>query len=225
MTAAFTYQQPQEYPAVVHDRWGRFETTLVNDGQNFSLALRGNRFEGPMLAYLELSESAPEGQEQPPDVTEDSELASCTVEWRMPVPVAGVEAGAAELHVRLLLGDSEPRRGAPAEVELALHLPTGIVETARAHGLIEDALLSLQGHLPEGVHLQACFTCAFSDYSPAGSDVFGTMACFRDSKDAYRAVRTKRDIFALWPENAGSVQETFLCDQYERRAPNTGYRG
>ncbi|WP_330294999.1 hypothetical protein [Streptomyces sp. NBC_00503] len=34
MAADFTYDPPQEYPTVVHDRWGRFETTLVNDGQN-----------------------------------------------------------------------------------------------------------------------------------------------------------------------------------------------
>ncbi|MFE2284332.1 DUF6304 family protein [Streptomyces sp. NPDC059443] len=225
MTAEFTYDSPQEYPAVVHDRWGRFETVLVNDGQHFSLALRGNRFQGPWLDGLEPAEPIPEGHVRPPDLA-DGGLASCVVEWRMPVEVTGAEAGTVDLGVRLLLGDPKPRGGVDSTgVELALHLPTGTIGTVKAHGWMEDALLDLQGQLAEGVHLQACITCAFSDYSPAGSGLIGTMACFRDSKDAYRAVRTKRDLFEVLPDSSGWVQETFLCDQYERRAPNTGYRG
>lgn len=174
---------------------------------------------------LELAEPVMEGCEQPPDLA-DGELASCTVEWRMPLTVAGIETGVADLRVRLLLGDPDPRRGVDSiELELELALPTGTVGTAKSHGWMEDALLDLQGQLAEGVSLRACITCAFSDYSPAGAGLFGTMACFRGSKDAYRAVRTKWDLFRLLPESSGWVQETFLCDQYGRRASNTGYRG
>lgn len=227
MTAAFTftYGTPQEYPAVVHDRWGRFETTLVNDGQHFSLMLRGNRFEGDTLDGLEPAEPVPEGREQPPDLVHGY-LISCTVEWRMPFSVVGVEPEAAELRARMFLVGPTPRRGVdPIWVELELHLPTGVVATVKRHGWMEDALLDLQGQLADGVHLRACITCAFSDYHPGGSGFIGSMACFRDSKDAYRTVSGKQGIFGVWGQRAGFVQEPFHCDQYERRAPNTGYRG
>jgi len=219
------YSELQRYPAVVVDRRGRFETTLVNDGRRFELELRGNRFAGGALDGLELVGS-PENAAEPPDLHEYG-LCSCVIEWTMPIRVAhpGVAAAASDLVARLTLGDPTPRRGLDrVEVTLALHLATGVTTTS-PHGYMEDALLDLRRRLPADVRLVACISCAFSDYNPAGSGFIGTMACFREVKDAYRSVDGKRGLFQVWNELSGFVQETFVCDDYEQRRPGAGYRG
>jgi hypothetical protein len=75
------------------------------------------------------------------------------------------------------------------------------------------------------MYLKACINCAFSDYSPCGHGLFGGLACFRDNKQAYLSVQTKRDLFEIWSTMTEFVQETFLCSEFERRAPGAGYRG
>jgi hypothetical protein len=135
-------------------------------------------------------------------------------------------AGTANLTGRLTLGDPDTRRGIDhVGVALALRLPGAIVETTRDHGLMEEALLDLHRNLPHGVRLAACISCAFSDYHPAGSGFIGTMACFRDAKDDYRAVSGKSELFQVWDRLSGFVQETFACTDFEQRRPGAGYRG
>ncbi|MFB7270954.1 DUF6304 family protein [Streptomyces sp. NPDC056244] len=226
MSEALGYASPQHYPAVVTDRWGRFETTLVNNGGTFTMVLRGNRFAGTSVDGLELI-GAPAETDEPPAL-HHGDLCSCSIEWRMPVEVslADTEPMSVPLTVRLVLGDPAPNNSIdPTGVTLQLHLPTGAVETTAPRGWMEDALTDLQHRLPVGTRLLACISCAFSDYNPAGSGFIGSMACFRDSKDAYRAVASKRDIFALWDKKSGLVQETFHCPDFEQRQPGTGYRG
>lgn len=86
----------------------------------------------------------------------------------------------------------------------------------------EDGLQHLERLLPDGVTLRACVTCLLSDYSPAGSGLLG-MRCHRGARDQYLAVRSKAD---YWPVPVTEeVPETYLCGEYERRVPGTGYRG
>ena len=73
--------------------------------------------------------------------------------------------------------------------------------------------------------MKACINCSFSDYSPGGHDGFGTLLCFRDNKDAYLAVKGKRDLFQLMHKMTECVQETYLCPEFQRRVPGAGYRG
>jgi hypothetical protein len=219
------YAEPQRYPAVVTDRWGRFETTLVNDGQNFEMELRDHRFKGNSIDSLELVES-PVSTGEPPTLSH-GDLCSCTIEWTMSVQVAAsgtTESAEAKLRARLVLGDPAPNHAIDyVGVTLVLHLPGAVIETTRPQGWMEDALLDLQRQLPDGFRLVACISCAFSAYHPAGSGFIGSMACFRAAKDAYRAVNSKRDLFQVWPQRSGFVQETFCCPQFERRISCRGF--
>ena len=86
----------------------------------------------------------------------------------------------------------------------------------------EDGMLRLEAELPAGVRLVACITCLYSDYSPAGHGLMG-MSCHRDAKSQYLAVRSKFDYFRV--PVTEEVPETYLCPEYERRVPGTGYRG
>ncbi len=58
-----------------------------------------------------------------------------------------------------------------------------------------------------------------------GHGLFDGLACFRDNKQGYLSVQTKRDLFGIWGTMTEFVQETFRCPEFERRAPGTGYRG
>ncbi|WTW94019.1 DUF6304 family protein [Streptomycetaceae bacterium NBC_01309] len=225
MSDALGYASPQHYPAVVTDRWGRVETTLVNDGTAFGMILRGNRFEGKSVDGLALV--GPPVGSNPPTLC-DGDLCSCTIEWRMPIEVSldGAGPSRVSLSAHLVLGDPTPNRGIDSVgVTLTLHLPTGVVATTTPQELIENALLDLQRLLPDGTRLLACISCAFSDYSPAGTAFIGSMACFRDRKDAYRAVSGKRDMYDIWSAMSGVVQETYHCPDFARRRPGSGYRG
>jgi hypothetical protein len=51
------------------------------------------------------------------------------------------------------------------------------------------------------------------------------MLCFRGCKAEYRQVKSKGDLFRIMDKLTGQVQETWLCPEYEHRAPGTGYRG
>ena len=80
----------------------------------------------------------------------------------------------------------------------------------------------LEQALPPGAQLACCATCLFSDYSPGGHGLTG-IRCHRDAKDQYLAVRSKRDYWSV--PVTEDVPETYLCDEYQRRVPGTGYRG
>ena len=132
------------------------------------------------------------------------------------------------------------------ELELGEPLPTGRIDGERLElrltvnqqsfcskgdtGWFEDELLGLQSQLPTGTFMKVCFNCAFSDYSPYGHGLFGNMICFRANKTGYLTMTSgedfdKGDYFAVLETVSETVQETYLCPEFERRTPETGYRG
>lgn len=86
----------------------------------------------------------------------------------------------------------------------------------------EDGMLRLERKFPAGVRFVACITCLYSDYSPGGHGLMG-MSCHRDAKSQYLAVRTKADYWSV--PVTEEVPETYVCPEYARRVPGTGYRG
>jgi hypothetical protein len=118
-----------------------------------------------------------------------------------------------------------PNGGLEKEVlTLSLDTDRQVFRSAGNSGWFEDELLSLQSSLPQGTYLKACISCAHSDYSPYGHGLFGGMACFRNLKEQYSQVKDKFDLFPIL-DQAEVVQETYLCPEFEKRQPNTGYRG
>jgi hypothetical protein len=110
------------------------------------------------------------------------------------------------------------------DVKTYLVQPEFSIASRGASGCIESELLSLESQLPPGFHLQMCLTCGLSDYSPAGQQTFGNLACFRDVVEEYYKVHSKADIFALWKRLTEYVQETHYCTAYELRPKDRGYR-
>jgi hypothetical protein len=215
-----------QYAASYADRFGRESTSIANDGTTLSMVVRGVAFAGSDFDGLE-----PVAGTDPDRLAsftlQGGCLCSCVIEADIPILVAtpgGTEDGL--LRARLELGQPAPNGGLDRE-HLILELRFGgrVFRSSGRSGWFEDEMLDVQNQLPPGDHLRACITCAYSDYSPVGHGLFGGLACFRDHKAEYRAVRSKADLFRIWGTMTGFVQETYLCPQFERRQPGTGYRG
>lgn len=215
------------YPATYQDQWGAEQTAIKNDGKTLRMVIRGVEFTGndfdswkPAIPYDARLSTFPLHPRF-------GELCSCTLEWNMRIPiVSGKELLHANLQARLEFGNPSANGGIDREI---LHLILNVGETQFSscgkHGYFEDELNEIQSALPEGMYLKGCINCAFSDYSPLGNGLFGSLACFRGNKIAYRAVRHKYDLLAIWDTKTEYVQETYLCPEFERRTPGQGYRG
>ncbi len=130
------------------------------------------------------------------------------------------------LFVELLLGDFAPNDGWDnPHLRIVLEFDGQQFAGSGTSGWFEDELLSIQAQLSEGVFIKSCINCLYSDYSPAGHGLFGGMMCFRNLKGEYRKVKSKQDFWALYGRQDRYVQETYLCPEFERRIPGTGYRG
>ena len=215
-----------EYQGVYTDRFGEEPIIIRNDARVLRTTIRGVGFWGHDFDGLSPEENTP--PEQLDSFTlQQGDLCSCVIECDIPVPIAtneGITEG--QLHIRLDLGEPADNGGIDREtVNISLSLEGSTFTGSGRSGWFEDELLELQAVLPKGMYMKACINCAYSDYSPYGHGLFGNLACFRGNKEEYLRVKTKADIFRVWETLTEYVQETYLCAEFKRRSPGTGYRG
>ena len=99
-------------------------------------------------------------------------------------------------------------------------------ESSRKSLFFEVALHHICTQIKEDYLLKCCFTCQYSDYSPYGSDDYGTMLCYRRYKEDCLRVNNKEEYFRYLEErDYDARQETYLCGQYSPRCQAAGYRG
>lgn len=208
------------------DRLGEIATAIHDDGGSLRITLRGIVFSGRDFDLLSPERQISEDERQS-FVLADDALCACSLSWSMPLTLLTDGSDlAAELHSVLELGDPMTNgRLTHERLTLRLVSPVGEFSSRGLSGWFEDELLEIQAQLPPGCALKSCIMCANSDYSPYGHGLWGSMACFRESKDAYDKVRSKSDLFELWDRKTEYVPETFLCPEFRLRRPGTGYRG
>ena len=213
------------YPAIYADAYGPEQTSISNDGETLTVPIRGVPFTGTDFDALRPPADATAEQLRTFSL-HHGVLCACRIRCSIPVPIGGRMETVGELAIELSLGDPAPPRGLDREaLRIALHYGGKAIAGSSSGGWFEDELLSIQSQLPEGVFIKACINCQYSDYGPAGHGMFGGMMCFRNIKAEYVKVRTKRDFWAVHDRFDRWVQETYLCAQFERRKPGTGYRG
>lgn len=218
-----------QYPAIYEDAHGAEQATIENDGKLLRMVIRGVEFQS-----TEFDDFEPTLERTDPRLAwfafDHGYLCSYRLECTMSLPVVvGHEIIGARLLAQLELGEPRPggNRGLAREgLRLCLTIgDTSFWSSGTSRGYFDNELDDIQRALPDNVYLKACINCAFSDYSPFGNGMFGCMACFRDNKAAYRQVTDQRGLFAIWDTRTDFVQETYLCPEFERRQPRTGYRG
>ncbi|MER7553114.1 hypothetical protein G3I43_24610 [Streptomyces anulatus] len=204
------------------DTKGSDAVVLTTDGRQLRIRIRGVDFEGESFDGLGPVAGPP--PESGMFALADGALTDCVLEWDLPLPV--LVAGTlrhATLSCLLSLRRVDP------DLHLALHLDGAVYESARAERDFDTALATVQRILPDGVRIQTCVACAFSDYFPApGRGLSGGLACFRGAKDAYRGSAGENDVLDLWDRRSGFVQEVWSCREFEVRPADgagTGHRG
>lgn len=214
------------YPAKYTDSYGTETTTIINDGETLRMTIRGVEFEGDDFDSFEPHESASIDQLSSFSLHRN-ELYSCRISCDISVPInRNGEVLAGSLIVELDLGDPIPNSGLDKEqLSIVLKFEELYFSGSGTSGWFEDELIEIQKKLPEGVYIQACINCLYSDYSPYGHGLFGTMMCFRNLKQEYLRVTSKEEFWPVHDRYDRLVQETFLCDDFKRRIPCTGYRG
>lgn len=219
------------YPARYKDRFGAEQTNILNDGETLAMVVRGVRFQGNDFDSFE-----------PEDVSDLALLSSftflhgslcfCVIEADIPVPVVtptGIVDGV--LTFDLELGEPLPTGQMDRErLKLSLTVNEQTYSSEGKTGWFEGEMLDLQSKLPPGTFMKACINCAFSDYSPYGHGLFGNLICFRANKTGYLALSSGEDFskdayFTVMETVSEMVQETYLCPEFEKRLPGTGYRG
>ena len=212
--------------ATYRDKVGESSAFLEIDGQSLRIELRGVPFAGDDFDALEPTRPLSESERQQ-FVFAGAALCSCVLAWSLPVEIVVEDrAQPARLEAELTLGEPRPDGGITSE-HLKLRL-VGLSEeysSRKDAGGFEDALADIQRALPGGSVFRVCFSCAYSDYSPAGHGLWGGLACFRDNKAGYAGVRNKSDLHRIWSTLTEFVAETHVCPEFAVRAPGTGYRG
>jgi Family of unknown function (DUF6304) len=212
------------YPTKYHDEFGEETTTIQNDGKSLRMTLRGTEFQCSML----------DDWEPIPDIANSAsfffhhgELCSYILDCEISVPIVENDCiSSGTLRVHFELGNPREDGRIDREVlQLELILNGKSFKSSGDSGWFEDELQEIHTALPQGTYLKSCFNCAFSDYNPAGFGLFGCMACFRHTKKEYLSLKGKDAYFQLQDRMAEFVQETYLCLEFEKRVPNTGYRG
>ncbi len=219
------------YSVRYKDKLGEEGTTILNDGESLTMIVRGVRFKGNDFDGFE-----------PQDVHDPVHLSSftflhgslcfCVIVADIPIPVVTpTEIVDSLLTFELKLGEPLPTGQMNQErLKLCLKVNEQTYSSERKTGWFEDEMLNLQSQLPPGMFMKACINCAFSDYSPYGHGLFGNMICFRANKMGYLALPSGKDFdkgayFGVMDTVSEMVQETYLCPEFKRRAPGTGYRG
>jgi len=212
------------YDGTYSDARGCEAIALTNDGTTLRVAIRGVEFSGCDFDGLSPADSS---KELAGFTLRGGELCACSFAFDIPIPVIAEEAEmAGKLHVELELGAPAPNGGLDREqLKLTLEYGEHRVVSPGNSGWFEDELVHIQRQLPEHAFMKACINCLFSDYSPYGHGLFGGMMCFRNIKIDYLQVKSKRDLLWLQGRQDRMVQETYLCPEFARRVPGTGYRG
>ncbi|QSQ22845.1 hypothetical protein JY651_48440 [Pyxidicoccus parkwayensis] len=223
---SLTFSPPLLHPGTYRDAHGTEPIVIHNDGHTLSTRIRGCELSGADFDGLTLVGEA-SAAEAAGLTLNRGDLCACELSCELPLQITTPEAvETAVLRMRLVLGSPDARGGIDSEVlHLELDVRGQTFRSSGTSGWFEDELLDVQRKLPGGLSLRACITCAFSDYSPYGHGLFGCMACFRDNKQGYRAAIGKKGLFEVWSTLTGYVQETYVCPEFERRTPGTGYRG
>ena len=211
-----------EMKATFCDRWGEESITIRSTGTSLETVIRGVRCAGKDFDGL-----TPDAPCEEFDLSNFGELCGFTLCVDMPVRLKAPEG------LRHVIMKAEITIGLPStnggvdrvDIHVGLCEPEVSIFSRGSSGEFEGELLSLIAQLPQGFAFETCFTCGLSDYSPGGNGAFGCLACFRDVAEAYREVKSKEMIFALWDRLTEYVQETHYCPQYEPRPKGRGHRG
>ncbi len=215
-----------KYNVIYSDISGSQNAVMENDGITIRLFVGNSIFSGRDFDSLELSQDEILNGE-PKYTLNDGVLCGCTLQFGIDVKlvVDGICTNSV-VNVMLILGTPVGNGGISEEsIQLSLSHAGKTYTGKGKSGWFEGELEEIQSQLPNGVYIRSCINCMYSDYSPYGHGLFGSMMCFKNIKDEYVKVTTKDGFWSVHDRYDRLVQETYVCDDFIRRTKGVGYRG
>lgn len=212
-----------EIPAVYTDKHGPIHTTIQNDSEVLTIELDGTTFTGRDFLSFEPENAGPLSERftlGKYDMLTDYKL-SCQIPistWKGTSQLSGILLLEVDRNEKLFDGYNYPY------FHFSFKLDNEIIEIG-ALGQFEGVFEVLGKKLPAGIIVKTCYTCMYADYSVAGNDLFGSMLCFRNIKDAYLKVTNKGEYMDIMDSFDRFVQETYVCGDFTVRTKGAGYRG
>jgi len=216
------------YPAIYRDAHGEEHTVIENDGQTLRMIVRGIEFVSKAFGSFEFltAQNRDEAISAGFALDRYDDLLAATIIYEMPLMVIVRHEeilGTLTVQVDLEGAGTNAAERPWADPILSLAYNDLQYATGSYSGCFEGAFLSIQKRLPADTFIKCCFNCAFSGYNPSGNGLWG-MFCHRNHKEEYLQANNKPLWFRLNRESAETVQETYLCPEFERWNGETGYR-
>lgn len=206
-------------PATYTDKHGTIHTVLINDSEELRIDLEGALFAGRFLDDFEPQD--PVNLPRRFTLDELGNLTACKILCKFPISTwKGGNQIPGFLLTEINLMPSPQR----SFFNFSFEFPDGTIDIGRSE-VFEGAFDVLKRKLPGNIVLKACYTCQYADYSVSGSQVFGSMLCFRNQKEAYLGAKGKDQYMEIMGHFDRMVQEIYLCPDFEERGENIGYRG
>jgi len=214
----------RNYLATYQDKIGKENILIKSDGSTMFFTLRNIDFEGHDFEMLtgEIDNTKFE-YEKFADGSGD--LTNFKIIITFPVLLFNSisnQTFTESLITHIEVGETTTIEGLGSEIN-RLRLTTSFGEFVIEKKLewMEDALIAIQNKLPENIYLKTCLCCKYSNYSPFGNGMFGSIYCFKKLKSELKLLNDKTDLFEIWTAEAVdkgdifSVQETFDCSEHQ----------
>ena len=206
-------------PTIYIDKTGTINANMVYDGKEFILEIEEAKF---ISASLDMFQRFNGGSKERLVVDGYNRLLNCILIFTFPITVLkdNIE-NETSLEIELKIGSKEePENHRISEQKLTVE--NFSVKSEISSGIDLDKLIK---HLPDNLKLKCCFTCSYSDYGVYGSLFFNGMFCFKNIKKEYLLTKDKYDYLEIMDKGTGLFFETHLCEEYEKRTLQSGYRG
>jgi hypothetical protein len=95
----------------------------------------------------------------------------------------------------------------------------GVIYLDKTFGFLEEILHAIQGQLPVDQFFRCCTFCKYGTYETETYAPMGDLLCMKNCKKQYMKIKTLRGFKGLLErekEYIAKVNETHLCDQFER---------
>ena len=224
-----------KYEAVFKDKFGTNTIVIYNNFKELSFELRGAKFKGISLDDFELITPDAYSKKELNQFSFNKftnkkgdlyELFAYELQFSIPTVIFKVLEGIYlqnNLNLKITAGNPAKNGGIDfLELKLSIQIHDELFEAQS--DFFEPAAIQIQKQFKGKYKFKNCFGCNYSDYSVYGQGLFGTMFCFANQKSAYLKVKSKMDYMNLAPEKM-TVQETFICEEFEFRGADVAYRG
>lgn len=209
-------------------RGQRISIELFNDFSGLALFINGIEFQGTEFSDLKLVDKALIDSLNKDLFTLDAYACLTNCSFRINFPQRLVLNSKDEHRIMLLLVytlESDTQNTVFNREEIALSFDLNGVEYLGKGDCFETVFLQLKKQLNEESYFKNCFGCLYGDYSCYGNSSFGTMYCFRESKERYKMAEGKTEYMNLWDAFPPiRVQEIDCCGDFEKRVDGIGYR-